>query len=295
MRWGSRLGAVQRRRCAHPRDRPVRLVDPHRHAPPIDPARSVPDSAPSQRRGGRTTKERRGTRVDSRRFDALTRSLAAPTTRRGLLGSLAALVAGVRAASAQSDCPPGQTRNRKGDCNCPAGTDVCPDTCFNLKKDLANSGRCGRSCAGDSQHASPAPGPWISTCQRHLTATTPADTIAHVHDRMPVILRPEDEARWIDRAERDPRRLLPLLRPDDADRLTFHPVGLGVGTITNDGPELVAPVRSPASIAAPTQLALLAWRAPAFATLSILSSSPTSVVTPAGRRSACCPGRCCVL
>jgi hypothetical protein len=85
--------------------------------------------------------------VDSGRFDSLTRSLAAAKTRRGLLGGLAALVAGARATSAQDGCPlPGQTRNTKGQCNCPAGTDPCPTGCFNKKTDPGNCGRCGTAC-----------------------------------------------------------------------------------------------------------------------------------------------------
>ena len=88
--------------------------------------------------------------MESRRFDALTRSLAASKTRRGLLGGLAALIAGVRAASAQTSCPPGQVANSKGDCSCPAGTDPCPDGCFNKKTDFNNCGRCGFVC-GEGQ------------------------------------------------------------------------------------------------------------------------------------------------
>ncbi len=103
----------------------------------------------SRRRRGRDTRipERRA--MDPTRFDALARSLAAPQTRRSLLGSLAALGAGLavgaRAASAQS-CPPGQTANKKGVCACPGGTDACNDGCFALKRDPANCGRCGNAC-----------------------------------------------------------------------------------------------------------------------------------------------------
>ena len=85
--------------------------------------------------------------MDDRRFDALTRSLAAPKTRRGLLGGLLAFAAGALGASAQG-CPPGQTANRKGDCSCPPGTDACPDGCFNKKTDPNNCGGCGRTCIG---------------------------------------------------------------------------------------------------------------------------------------------------
>ncbi len=84
--------------------------------------------------------------MEPRRFDSLARALAAGKTRRGILGGLAAFVVGVHSASAQSSCPPGQIRNRKGDCNCPAGTDPCPDGCFNRRSDPSNCGRCGNVC-----------------------------------------------------------------------------------------------------------------------------------------------------
>lgn len=84
--------------------------------------------------------------MDQRRFDAVARSLAAPRTRRGLLGSLAALVVGVRAGAAQDGCPPGQTKNKKGQCNCPAGTTPCPDGCYNTKNNPSNCGACGNAC-----------------------------------------------------------------------------------------------------------------------------------------------------
>ncbi len=89
--------------------------------------------------------------MDPRRFDALSRSLASSTSRRGLIASLSglgALLVGTRLASAQNGCPPGQSPNMKGDCSCPAGTDPCPDGCFDKKRDLNNCGKCGRSCAG---------------------------------------------------------------------------------------------------------------------------------------------------
>ena len=84
--------------------------------------------------------------MDQRRLDSLTRSLAAPKTRRGFFGGLAALVVAARAASAQSDCPPGQTHTRRGECRCPGRTDACPDGCFNLNRDPGNCGTCGHVC-----------------------------------------------------------------------------------------------------------------------------------------------------
>ena len=85
--------------------------------------------------------------MDDRRFDALARSLAAPKTRRGVLGGLVAFAAGALGASAKP-CPPGHTRNKKGDCSCPPATDACPDGCYDLKRDVNNCGACGRTCIG---------------------------------------------------------------------------------------------------------------------------------------------------
>lgn len=90
-----------------------------------------------------------------------------------------------------------------------------------------------------------------------IVTTTPAPSISHVHDRMPVVLAPEDEARWLDRRLRDPRAVLPLLCPYPDDRLTSRPVGTGVNRPGNDGPDLIRPaaLRS-AGIPLVTQVAL---------------------------------------
>ncbi len=88
--------------------------------------------------------------MDGLRFDDLTRGLARGLTRRRLLGAAAALLGGALAgsAAAQTTCPPGQLPNRKGDCSCPAGTDPCPNGCFDRRRDPNNCGACGRTCTG---------------------------------------------------------------------------------------------------------------------------------------------------
>jgi hypothetical protein len=69
--------------------------------------------------------------MDGTRFDALARSLAGGTSRRGLLGGLAALAAGAAAAGpTAAACPPGQV-SKRGKCLCrltgrPPANDVCP-------------------------------------------------------------------------------------------------------------------------------------------------------------------------
>lgn len=87
--------------------------------------------------------------MEPRRFDDIVRSLAAPRSRRGLLGGLGILLLGARSAAAQTSCPDGRPPNRRGECRCPAGTDACPGGgCVDKKRDPNNCGGCGRFCDG---------------------------------------------------------------------------------------------------------------------------------------------------
>ena len=70
--------------------------------------------------------------------------------------------------------------------------------------------------------------------------------IAPLHDRMPVILDPAAEARWLDPAVTDPAALRPLLAPCPVERLRLWPVGTAVNATRHDGPDLMAPVTLPA-------------------------------------------------
>ena len=74
--------------------------------------------------------------------------------------------------------------------------------------------------------------------------TTEANgVVAPVHNRMPVILRPEDEDRWLDPDETEPLHLLPLLKPFPAERMRAHSVGRGVNNVKLDEPSLIEPVK----------------------------------------------------
>ncbi|HRD66813.1 MAG TPA: SOS response-associated peptidase [Candidatus Competibacter sp.] len=66
--------------------------------------------------------------------------------------------------------------------------------------------------------------------------------IAQIHDRMPVILEPADYDAWLDPALQDAARLLPLLRPYPAERMTLWPVGSAVNRPSNEGIVLMTPV-----------------------------------------------------
>lgn len=62
--------------------------------------------------------------------------------------------------------------------------------------------------------------------------------IAQIHDRMPVILAPDQFEQWLDPGQ-DKEALLSLLKPYAGKEMEAYPVGLAVNTPTNNGPELV--------------------------------------------------------
>ena len=64
--------------------------------------------------------------------------------------------------------------------------------------------------------------------------------VAPIHDRMPVIVAPDDYKAWLDPAYHDSAGLLALLRPSDADQWTVHPVSRRVNDPRHEGPELMA-------------------------------------------------------
>jgi putative SOS response-associated peptidase YedK len=62
-----------------------------------------------------------------------------------------------------------------------------------------------------------------------------------IHERMPVILAPEDERLWLDPALTNPEAVLPLLRPYPSEAMTAWAVRPLVNRVANDGPELLVP------------------------------------------------------
>jgi putative SOS response-associated peptidase YedK len=67
-------------------------------------------------------------------------------------------------------------------------------------------------------------------------------TIGEIHDRMPVVIQPEDFSRWLDCRNGEPRDIADLLRPADEDYFEAIPVSDLVNKVANVGPELQSPV-----------------------------------------------------
>jgi len=79
----------------------------------------------------------------------------------------------------------------------------------------------------------------LETCA--LITTEANALMASIHDRMPVILSPDDYALWLDPAIQDPKELQPLLRPYPSEAMAAHPVSTHVNNPRNDDPRCVAP------------------------------------------------------
>jgi putative SOS response-associated peptidase YedK len=72
-----------------------------------------------------------------------------------------------------------------------------------------------------------------------IVTTRPNELVAPIHDRMPVILDQEAEARWLDREVDDAAFLLSLLEPYQAEAMEAYPVVSLVGNVKNDSPGLL--------------------------------------------------------
>ncbi len=81
--------------------------------------------------------------------------------------------------------------------------------------------------------------PWLHSCTVITTAAN--DTMAPVHDRMPVLLSPEDWAEWLDPTNNDLDSIQHLLVPAANDVLVMHAVSTAVNNVRNAGPELMEP------------------------------------------------------
>ncbi|WP_315795462.1 SOS response-associated peptidase [Paenibacillus sp. BIC5C1] len=79
----------------------------------------------------------------------------------------------------------------------------------------------------------------LSTCT--IITTEPNRLMTDIHDRMPVILRPQDEADWLNK-ESDKESVLRLLSPYEADEMIAYKVDSAVGNVRNNHEELIKEV-----------------------------------------------------
>ena len=80
-------------------------------------------------------------------------------------------------------------------------------------------------------------GPLVESCTIITTAAN--EFMQPLHDRMPVILSPEEYGPWIDPELTEPEQLLPLLDQYPGELMQEWPVSSAVGAVKNDSAELI--------------------------------------------------------
>jgi putative SOS response-associated peptidase YedK len=75
-----------------------------------------------------------------------------------------------------------------------------------------------------------------------LLTTEPNELMQALHNRMPVILPPQDYELWLDPQVGQVERLQPLLRPYPAGEMVAYPVSRRVNSPENDDPLCIEPL-----------------------------------------------------
>ncbi len=85
----------------------------------------------------------------------------------------------------------------------------------------------------------PRSGPPVRTFA--ILTTRPNELVGSLHDRMPVILPPEDEDLWLDPDVQDPAALTPLFEPLNEEAMEIFAVSPRVNAPANDDPSVLEP------------------------------------------------------
>ena len=89
-----------------------------------------------------------------------------------------------------------------------------------------------------------------------ILTTVASEDIAAIHDRMPVVIRPENFSRWLDCLTQEPRDVADLLAPVGPGYLEAIPISDLVNKVANTGPNVQEPLAEvPATQAEPEKRA----------------------------------------
>jgi putative SOS response-associated peptidase YedK len=83
-------------------------------------------------------------------------------------------------------------------------------------------------------------GEWVRSFA--IITTTPNELCAELHNRMPVVLKPETWPVWLGEEPADASRLKALLAPFPSEQMTCWPVSARVGNVKNNDPGLIEPI-----------------------------------------------------
>lgn len=77
-----------------------------------------------------------------------------------------------------------------------------------------------------------------------IMTTIANELVGEIHDRMPVILSPNNYDLWLDPEMQEPAKLSYLYEPFPASEMASYLVSRNVNKVANQGPELIEPVAS---------------------------------------------------
>jgi putative SOS response-associated peptidase YedK len=83
-------------------------------------------------------------------------------------------------------------------------------------------------------------GQWIKSCS--ILTTSPNAVTSAVHDRMPVILDPDNYDLWLDPGMTNVEPVSEMLKPYDARQMRCYPISIRINHVANDDAECSAPV-----------------------------------------------------
>lgn len=76
-----------------------------------------------------------------------------------------------------------------------------------------------------------------------IITTTPNSLMKQIHNRMPAILRKEDEDEWLNPDNSEPEKLEKMLMPISASEMETYPVSSIVNSPKNNSPEITNPLK----------------------------------------------------
>jgi len=83
-------------------------------------------------------------------------------------------------------------------------------------------------------------GTWLKTCT--ILTTSPNALTFAIHDRMPVILSPDNYDLWLDPGMKKIEEVSELLKPYDPRQMRRYPVSNRINHVANDDEECSRPV-----------------------------------------------------
>ena len=75
-----------------------------------------------------------------------------------------------------------------------------------------------------------------------IITTTPNELCGRLHNRMPVVLKPDAWPVWLGEEPAEASALKALLRPISSDEITCWPVSARVGNVKNNDASLIEPI-----------------------------------------------------